>query len=52
VLENFVTMVGSMGLPWNNSFEYFAWNSTIHQSFVVNASLGCLQKMENENFTL
>jgi hypothetical protein len=52
VLENFVTMVGLMGLPWNNSFEYFAWNSTIHQSFVANFSLGWLPKMKKENFTL
>jgi hypothetical protein len=50
MLENFVTMVGSMGLPWNNSLEYFAWNSTIHQSSVANSSLGWLPKIEN--FTL
>jgi hypothetical protein len=35
VLENYAIVVGSMGLPWNNSFEYFEWNSTIHQSFVI-----------------
>jgi len=52
LFENFVTMVGSMGLPWNNSFEYFAWNSTIHQSCVVNSSLGWFPKMKRENFTL
>jgi len=52
VLENFVIVVGSMGLPWNNSFEYFAWNSKIHQSSVVNSSLGWLLKMRKENFTL
>jgi len=51
MLENFVTMVGSMGLPWNNSFENLEWNSTIHQSFAVNSSLRCLPKMKKENFT-
>jgi hypothetical protein len=50
MLENFVTMASSMGLPWNNSFEYFEWNSTIHQSSIVNSSSGCLPKNEKRKF--
>jgi len=45
-------MVGSMGLPWNNSFEYFAWNSTIHQSCVVNSSLGWLPNEKGKFYVL